>query len=530
MKKSLKFFTRFFHNRFEKNLSVIFVLTLFFTSCERDLIHNRDGIVVKGSTDAIPSVYFNWETVDYVPTPPGYTQIHVPWFGATGSIVSRYDADVYSDYKASDGWVMLYSNFSYTTYVNNPYFMLYNRYRGLLRIYQFSDNQGLQLSSSVFSGISWAGNGNGNNKVLNFLGKDIIDVNASTTQYYAMEPSPINSSELPVAPNKWHMLQYELAYDPAILPTTSQTPPRLTWYMNYNQVSEISLGGSLVGKLSGSAGSSGLTDGFIQSKLTGTPKAVGEIGFYSLGKSLLDSTNIAKWGLPYNVFTDLRKGFVKALDIATNGVPGKIFNILNAVLGGSSSSPTASTNITAQLTLNGTINSSGALFSGTSVSMPGSLAQDSNGNYYLAVGQLPVNNIKLGVFNLSSRPVVPITYYGSWWNDDPEYPGYITQIIIGQADNSNKLVFNPELLAIADVQILQQDVIINGRDNDWNALAYPQIETDATIEPAGYVNPSYMWLHCNFVIESKAVRFVIKVIPNDTSIPSSIIVKTFRAD
>ena len=130
-------------------------LSIFFLcSCEKDFNDSNQSIVVKGSTVAIPSEYFDWDNADYMPTPPGYTKIHVPWYvGATGSITSVYPADVYSDNKASDGWEMLYNKFSSKTYTPRPYFILYNKYRGLLRIYHYNDNHTLTTSPNILAGI-----------------------------------------------------------------------------------------------------------------------------------------------------------------------------------------------------------------------------------------------------------------------------------------------------------------------------------------------------------------------------------------
>lgn len=528
----------------QKMMLAAIVFAFLLAGCEKEIVIPENGIAVQESTDAVKSQYFNWDNADYMPTPAGHS-IHVPWYvGASGSIAANYDADVYSDHKASDGWVMLYSNFSSTTYTPSPYFILYNKYRGLMRIYQYNDNQTLTTSSQVFSGINWAGNGNGSNKVLSFLGNSIVDVNNPKTAYYAVEPSPKNSSELPVHPNKWYMLQYELAYDPSIVKTSSQTPPTLTWYMNYNNITQMSLGGTLKSNVGGSAGSSDFASK-LESALTGMPQTVGKIGFYSLGANALSKNP----GLPTNFYNSLKSAFTNGLNAATGGAVGTIYGLVSGIFGGSSNSATATMNIDATLTLNGTSTSSGNLLPGTPVYMPGSLATyGENNTYYVTTGQLPVYNSNLGVFNLSGRPSVPSKYYSGHYQEGAgPYNWYVTykDISLTKIDNSGLIQYNPAVLSYANVEVVQQDVLLivtNDIDQYTGTEVYIEHTGGSTEVIGNYkhviVNSSYVGFSRNsdifypeFNLEYiKAVRFVIKVTPKYGSKKPSLIVKTFLAN
>lgn len=51
-------------------------------------------------TKAVSPKSFNWETADWMPTPPGQSKIPVPWVGQ-GSLSGFYKMDVVQDYKKS---------------------------------------------------------------------------------------------------------------------------------------------------------------------------------------------------------------------------------------------------------------------------------------------------------------------------------------------------------------------------------------------------------------------------------------------
>ncbi|MCD8101171.1 MAG: hypothetical protein LUE26_01145, partial [Alistipes sp.] len=78
----------------------------------------------------LETTWFDWEDV-YMPTGPGQPRIATPWDG-TGSIVNNYGQEVAEDRKASEGWELLFSTFDPTdsSPLVNPYFILYNKYRG----------------------------------------------------------------------------------------------------------------------------------------------------------------------------------------------------------------------------------------------------------------------------------------------------------------------------------------------------------------------------------------------------------------
>lgn len=479
--------------------------------CQKE-IDTTDSITVKGNARVITPYSFNWDKADYMPTPAGHV-ITVPWaYGATGSIVSNFDADVYSDHKATDGWVLVYSTFDPYVYHTMPYFILYNQYRGLLRIYQYNDNQGITTSSYLQSGLCWNGNGNGNNKVLNFLGTDVVDVNDSNTLYTTLEP---DKNPNPVSPNKWYMLQYEIAYDPSITPSTSATPPTLSWYLNYYNITKINLGGTMQGSINGTVGSSTLKDQ-ITSALVGGAKTCGTVGLSALGTNFF-STN--KMGLPTSVFTATQKGVSGALSSATGNLPGAIVNIFSAIFGGNSNGQTYSLNLNATLNLEGSSTTSGNLLATTSIIMPGS-AQSAvlNGTN----GWAPLYNNNLGVFNLSNRPTVNEV---TTLHNGPNNVGYLIEDVYTIDKSSFQIQWNPSVISIADIKNLTTEVILESYDAFKSFSGRKEMYGGKTIYASKdnlTTNYASVYLPNNLVF----VRMSFNVVPKN-GVPTSTIVKTF---
>lgn len=120
-----------------KIICMMTVFGFFISSCSEleEPIRTNDDFKMTAVTKAIDPHDFDWEVVDWMPTPPGQAQIPMPW-GGQGSISSFYGLDVLYDYKKFDGWRLVYSTFrDFGEKLIDPYFVLYNIYRGTLRFY-----------------------------------------------------------------------------------------------------------------------------------------------------------------------------------------------------------------------------------------------------------------------------------------------------------------------------------------------------------------------------------------------------------
>ena len=142
----------------------------------------------------------DWETVDLMPTPSGQAPITLPWDGQ-GSLATIYGNDKLYDFKKNDGWVLLQSSF--TTEGNspliNPYFILYNKYNGLLRVYLYMTTQFISTSSALEGSISV---NDPSLSILNFLESGVINAESHKQTFSEFLPGQIDGTR-PLASNKW---------------------------------------------------------------------------------------------------------------------------------------------------------------------------------------------------------------------------------------------------------------------------------------------------------------------------------------
>lgn len=192
------------------------IMTIFIIACCLTLLScSRNESCFENTTPCSRSVIpddFDWENADWMPTPVGQSKIPSPWVGQ-GSIASLYGLDVMNDRKKAEGWTLIYNSFTENTTgpLINPYFILYNKYRGLLRVFLYTTTSFVLPSTYLQDGISIISNQK--TTMLNFLGEEIIDATKKKMSYQQMQPAPIDGS-MPLASNKWYMMQYEMAYDP----------------------------------------------------------------------------------------------------------------------------------------------------------------------------------------------------------------------------------------------------------------------------------------------------------------------------
>ncbi len=71
-----------------------------------------------------------------MPVVPGHPAVPVPWSDQT--IQELRPPGLRYDYKKSDGWELVCNSFSDTLDSANPFFILYNKYRGVIRYYTYN--------------------------------------------------------------------------------------------------------------------------------------------------------------------------------------------------------------------------------------------------------------------------------------------------------------------------------------------------------------------------------------------------------
>ncbi|TAJ12191.1 hypothetical protein DMA11_13655 [Marinilabiliaceae bacterium JC017] len=506
-----------------KVFMALVLIALISFSCSKDKLEspNRGDLQLKAVTPKI----FDWETADWMPTPPGQSKISVPWIGQ-GSIASVYDNDVVYDFKKSDGWDLIYNAFDASSSgpLQNPYFILYNKYRGLLRIYVYTTTQFVHPSSYIQDGISIVGV---SSSMLNFCGTDIVDASNNNTTVAQIQPKPVDGS-MPLASNKWHMLQYALAYDPNISKLTHQQI-QFSWFTNFCNVEAVKLNGGITGEIKGTTGKSAKEN--VMAKLGELGKVSGTMALSGIGSYFVEKKTVNSYygsndfNLPHEMWKNLRKGVNSALSSSTKGLPGSVVNLFSAIIGGSSQQ-TLSFDVNLDVELAGEKSDYGSFpASPTTLYIPGSKISNR------AQGYIPLKSYKLGVFNLSSRPLIRVKDEHVFERDGSPREGfrmshYLEREVI-KLNNSNKLQINPDLQKEATVRLVDQDVVF------IRTTSTGTISSNGTVESVGkftkiYVNPTSMTLKGGVGL-TPAVRMTIKVTPKNGA-PSSIIVKTFLAD
>lgn len=481
-------------------------------------------------TRAVPTLYFDWENVDWMPTPQGQSRIPTPWVGQ-GSLVGTYDWEIVNDHKAFDGWELLYSTFdpNAPSALVNPYFVLYNKYRGIMRVYIYLTTQFVTTSSQLQDGISIASSRK-NISLLRFCGREFIHPDSYPTEFNQLQPKPKNGSA-PMAANKWYMMQYELAYDPALL-SMDHRDVQLCWWLNYVNVAEIKMQSRSVGDIVGTIGTSTATGrnpfsttdlSKIGSRLilTNVDKTVAE-GLRDNSASKKNSLN-----LPQHFYEGIVSSITEAAKSSIGDILKKPFSFLSAIIGGIST--TAPTPISLKLEVLSA--ASGALtefgsFPSSPISMwiPGTSISSS------AVGIIPLYNKPLGVCNISHQPTITLVDRSRIYNepDEPFDPDQMLTITEGELDYdiqdySQYLIINPELQKIADVTIERQDIVATGYDGHFGTGDFIHV-------PAYIYSYTYGTTFNNQELPQNLtyyVRFAIKVAPHNGA-PESIIYKTFQ--
>lgn len=502
-----KFFTIRLHL-----LAILAAITI--VSCTSDTVDTEPVIPVTPQTRAIPTPTFDWANAEWMPVPAGQSAIPSPWNGA-GSISYTYGMDITNDRYPNAGWELLYNTFDANASgpLVNPYFVLYNKYRGILRIYLYLTTEFVATSSYLQDGISVVSDHQ--TSLLSFLGKEIIDPEEryATTDYIQIQGSPDNIS--PMAANKWYMMQYELAYDPDIT-SIPYDQIQLAWYLNYCNVQTIKLGGTQEGRINGTIGAASSTtfyDSFMTAAEPAGTAVLAGIGENFITNNAVDnSEKNNKLGLPNGTFTQISNGLKDALKGSIKDLPGALFKGLSAIFGSNQNQPIpVNLAFGSWIELSGNLSERGSFPSSpTSFWTPGTnISQD-------AIGYVPLYNKPLGVIDLDGRPKVRSMIVYKRLGD-----GYKASVTYRQNDFISHLVINPEIKAIADISIKSLDLIEVTTSNQFVRFLTRETyigDFDSNYNPISNLN-----------IPTLATRATIEITPKNGDEPS-VIIKTFRTD
>ncbi|MFZ1236138.1 MAG: hypothetical protein WAR39_03910 [Prevotella sp.] len=498
---------------------IIYLLTgILLSSCQGENFTTNENLFPKVAYSIVQQP-FDWENDDFMPTPKGTTPIPTPWIGM-GSLLGTYDLDVINDRKKSEGWVLLYNSFTTDSekFASNPYFILYNKYRGIMRVFYYITDSFITTSSNIIDKLSISSFKP--TKMFNFADREIVNGSDTRSSLSHIQPKPFDGS-MPVTSHRWYMAQYEIAYDPSI-PSTTYDQIYFNFNLNYKDIADIKLNLNGVSELKGTIGEQ--SDGELSKALNkllleGGNAAISNVSYNSL-KKIKDEHKKNPFGINDNTFDFILKNLGNIASSSLGGVWGAATGLLNSMLFGTKTSPTPLyATINTKLKADGNNITEGAL-----PSMPITFYVPGTDIPSSALGRIPLYNKPLGVFNIKETPSIFVAH--SIWHrnryDDPYNPG--SRIVesnetlsCGQfQDYSIFLQFNPEVEKIADFNILRQQVF--AMDSKGNI--YDQMEFNA------YNSGEQGTITEEIPDVTFYLYFAIEIKPKDGS-PSTIISKTF---
>ncbi len=499
--------------------SIILALVFVGNSCQKEVIQSIE--VEKPTTLQTRSIVpeeFDWETADWMPTPPGQAQIPVPWSGQ-GNISGFYGPDIVYDFKYVDGWRLMYSTFRDNgEELSNPYFILYNVYRGTMRIYFYLTDTYIGASTYLKDALTFSSSIGFDSNILNYLPGHIIDTSTDVNTYSQLQPKMINGGS-PLASKRWYMIEYELAYDPG-LSNFNSNQAYLYWTLDYVNVTEVKLNGQETSEIIGTIGGS---DSFWSDAVGSTAKGALSVLGVDFLNSVSERNEQNSIGLTDTLITGLINGLNSVVNSLGAGLPDFAFSLLNSIFGGSTS--TAGTAVSLKMStdvqLEGALNSQGALPSTpVDIKIPGTnILPD-------ASGFIPLYDEPLGVFywnganvNVNIVEYITVTRLEDDIMGTGTYNVYTSRAVPGQQHYEEYIVINPAVSAIANVSIVSVEPL--AVLNSGAVLDFPLTGTI-------YENP-YEGDDPIEEISKVALQVVLKVDPYNGA-PESYIIKTFYAD
>ncbi|MGB3464216.1 MAG: hypothetical protein WBA74_03065 [Cyclobacteriaceae bacterium] len=460
---------------------------------EPDLSQISDG-EISGQVGAVPTYPLDWENRDYMPTPVGATQIWVPW---ASNASRQFTFEMANDHQKANGWELVYNTFNEQQVPDKYYFILYNKYSGLLRMYLYIPSTSFIPSANLIHTLELEGPYKNNSPILNFSDQLVVDPMAGNNSLFA---SAVEKAQ--VAPGTWYAFEHELAYD-ANMDSQSGNSVFLRWPVRSAQITEVTLNGQVEGSLEGNISIPGVN--FALSSSINTTNNVTENGIIKLTGDG-DANSLSKLGQAFF------SGAKKALEKAGGGV---VESILGGIFGKNSSTNTDNVNLKldASINLKGTMQQTFLIDSRT-FAVPG--VDNST-----VSGMLPAYDKVLGVFYISQRPV--IDYHVEITIPANIRDNFTKKRTYDVDDSSIQLIYNPEVLQIADIRNIRKEVVVKDKPGGFLSLG----KTENIGGSTHFTGPKVVTYQKNPEIIGCRISF--DVVPKDGS-PKVTLSKTFKSD
>ncbi len=507
-------------------LSVCLVIGV--SSCKKDLVadHTTTTSPDKKKVDNILPPPLTWTDQTY---PWGSTQVLSPFAGGTSR---EFPTEYLSDINPNDGWELYLNTFTSGTPIDQKkYFVIYNRYRGLLRIYYYLDNSNFSPTKNIVWELGLNGTKN-NSNILNFEQGELVD-NPNRLLYTTRV-----QLQKKVQPNGcWYAEQFQLAYDDALYSDPNSNDYKYNSFklgFYAQNVTTYSFNGTQSGTLDGTIQVPQSTSSGFFSTLINGALSIGQSALSAGASTVLGA--VFKDGLSKLKFSQVADSALK--DIKTSSTVKSLpKSLFNAILGKSSSGTNYSSE-KVELKLNTTIK-----LDGTGTDSPTGLGtftalisatQNLNSN---ESGIIPRYQKKLGVFNISGTPVVLTSI-----SKAREEVGSTTNVTYELDQSSFSIVWNNDLVnsdaSGATIQNLKKEYILIDAKSPVSGTGYSQeYITPSDVTYNAYTSSGVIAFSRKFqgpptnwspAVTGYALRITFDVVPNNGSGRYTII-KSFKA-
>ena len=512
-------------------LGLTIITALLFNSCAKselpDSKNTAETISNPMKMMGLPSPNLAFDQLSAFPFGPTET-VPAPWAGGTGR---SFPVQYLDDYRSTDGWELYYNTFTTAGKTNDPFFIIYNRYRGLMRLYYYMVPKSGASTDVVTFQLDLRGTTN-TSSILNFEQGELVNFDQLNTVSTKVQNEKIVQS------GTWYAEEFELAYDP-MLASTSYVANQLRWGMYSTSVGKITLNGTQKGTIDGTIQTPNPTGGGLFGALLkgAISVGVGQLGILATGSKAIG--NFFSKDLGPLKLEDVKKGVEEAAKGESKSGGKSIFNaVLSAIKGGSNNPGYSEQKV--NLKLNTKIELQGSITqSPEGMFNPVVFISNTQGLENIAPDYIPNYSSSLGVFNISNTPTVKIYKVIPPVEEPSDVPSKMNTYIYsyGLDQASFNIVFNPAVINGnpngATIQNLKKEVVLlseTGSRQPTEIVGNKEYLDESTV---AYTDFSYISFVTSLkTLEAPAslyVRVSFDVVPNNGIAAKTTIIKTFLA-
>lgn len=470
----------------KKSLTLFMILGLGLSSCEKENldIPNHDERSSKANknmsglfANSVITPFFDWENINDIRLPDGTKRI-LPWYSSSTTAIPSY---ILEDYKRTDGWELIYNLCGTPGELGQNYFILYNKFTGILRTFYF-------LNENVTSGSNgmWGITINGNNSLLNNVGYFSESMDKPTSSPFFVTSNITNESISKTINRGWNAFDTEFTYD-----ENANQPLTFTINTFNKNIQDVELSGDLDLESNGTIVSSSSKNTWSDYTKSAAKAAGGEAGQYI--KDRIGKEDTAEES---DKFKPIKLAAAAAATVISGGVSDIIGAGINLLFGSFIGKKTTSTPTTKKLefktqgtlTLNGTITGTEA----TNVSPVANLLVPGTDQTLVNNSLYPHYNKRMGVWNLGGQPEVKVRRRAYLLDREPVLGFYLYTRGVYLDPTSIDVIINPDVLSeISDYEV-STDLLYYARFDDktgWDKDSPSGTSLNSFLIEKGILNP-----------------------------------------